>query len=358
MSDQPRLYIAGMGMITPVGINTAMTAAAVKAGVSAYEASDNFSYRAEPLTMSRVPQEVFDQIDVVLDEGGYNNHIIKMAILAMREALSGHNIKKPVPLLLVVPETRPDNTYIEQETLVKHLLKQKELPLHAGLIRYFASGRAGGIQALEYAQHYLYHQRADYVLVGGSDSHWIYPRLGELDLANRLLSPGNMDGFAAGEGAGFLLLTRYPQLALARGNYVVALSPAGVCNESGHLYSKEPYRGNGLDEAFKRALADAPENSVRAIYSSMNGEYHWAKEYGVAYTRNKDYFHDPVRVEHPADCFGDLGAATAPVLIGLAAEALFKLSGATTHLVYSSSDGPVRAAVRVEKLPRAPSAVA
>jgi 3-oxoacyl-[acyl-carrier-protein] synthase I len=37
MSDNtPKLYIAGMGMITPVGANVAMTAASVEAGISAY----------------------------------------------------------------------------------------------------------------------------------------------------------------------------------------------------------------------------------------------------------------------------------------------------------------------------------
>ena len=358
MSEQPKLYIAGIGMITPVGANTAMTAAAVRAGVSAYEASDNFSYRAEPLTMARIPQDVFTQCNVVIDEGGYNNHIIKMAILAAREALSGHKISKPIPLLLSIPEDSPNNTYIDQNILIKHLTNQKDLPLQPGLVRCFSAGRAGGIQALTYAQQYLYHQRADLVLLGGSDSHWIYPRLGELDLADRLLSPGNMDGFAAGEGAGFLLLTSHQQLAMTRGNHIIALSPPGLADEPGHLYSKEPYRGDGLDQAFKLALANIPEGSIASIYSSMNGENHWAKEYGVAFVRNKDYFRDSVRIEHPTDCFGDLGAATAPVLIGLAAEALFKCTGSASHLVYCSSDGPARAAVRVEKLPRALSAVA
>ena len=84
----------------------------------------------------------------------------------------------------------------------------------------------------------------------------------------------------------------------------------------------------------------------------MNGEHHWAKEYGVAYARNREFFHDLVKIEHPADCHGDLGSATGPVLTGLAAEALFRQNGPATHLVYSSSDGATRAAVRVEKLPQ------
>lgn len=352
MSDTPKLYIAGMGMITPVGADTAMTAAMVRAGESAYQASSNFTQLAEPITMTCIPSEVFTSMDVEVDEGSYNNHIIKMAILALREAVSGQSIKKPIPLILALPEEHPDNNYIEPEVLIANLGNQKDLPLHADLVRCIPAGRAAGILGLELAQHYLTHQRADFVLLGGSDSHWIYPRLGELDLAGRLLAPNNMDGFAAGEGAGFLLLTLHPQRAMVRNNHIVAICPAGNSQEPGHLGSDEPYRGYGLDQAFKLALSDYTGNAIRTIYSSMNGEQHWAKEYGVAYIRNKGKFHDAVKIEHPADCYGDLGSATAPVLMGLAAESLLKQPGLSTHLVYSSSDGAARAAVRMVKLPR------
>ena len=43
MSTAPMVYVAGVGMITPVGVNTPMTAAAVKAGVSGYQASSYYT---------------------------------------------------------------------------------------------------------------------------------------------------------------------------------------------------------------------------------------------------------------------------------------------------------------------------
>ncbi len=114
--------------------------------------------------------------------------------------------------------------------------------------------------------------------------------------------------------------------------------------------SDEPYRGDGLDQAFKKALINHAQPNIHTIYSSMNGENHWAKEYGVAYIRNKPAFQGKVEIEHPAQCYGDVGAATAPLLIALAAEALFKDRNAHTHLVYSSSDTAKRGAIVVEKL--------
>ena len=357
MSDQPKLYIAGMGMITAIGADTAMTAAAVMAEVSGYQTSGRFTQSGgQPITMTRVPREIFESMQAEIDQGRYQSaqydHIIIMAILALREAVSGQSIKKPVPLILAMPEERPNISYAPTELLVTNLINQKDLPLHADMVRSVSTGRAAGIQGLELARHYLTHQKADYVLLGGSDSHWDGLRLNELDKDGRLLAPNSKDGFAPGEGAGFLLLTGHPEKAMTQGGHVIALSQPGSSQEPGHLYSEETYRGDGLDLAFKQALSDHTGNDIKAIYSSMNGESHWAKEYGVAFIRNHAHFHDPVKIEHPADCYGDLGSATAPVLIALAADDLLKQPGPATHLVYSSSDGAARAAVRLEKLPR------
>ena len=82
----------------------------------------------------------------------------------------------------------------------------------------------------------------------------------------------------------------------------------------------------------------------------MNGEDYWAREYGVAHIRNRQAFADPVTLQHPADCYGDIGSATAPVLIALAAQNLWT-SVARSHLLYSSSDGERRGAIILEKVP-------
>jgi len=353
MSTQQKAYIAGIGMITSVGANTAMTAASVNAGISGYQVSTFFNQQRQPITMSAIPSEVYTLVEVEIEEGAHYSiqydHIIKMAVIALREAISSHSFAQPIPLVLAIPEDANDN-YIPANLLITNLLKQKDLPLRADRIRFMSTGRAAGIQGLELALHYLYQQGESHVLLGGSDSYWNASRIYELDKFERLLASNRMDGFAPGEGAGFLLLSRDPKDAMSYDNYSIALSQPGNSQEVGHYYSEQPYRGDGLDQAFKQALSGYTGKRVQAIYTSMNGENHWAKEYGVAYTRNKAAFSETVKTEHPADCFGDLGAAMGPVLLGLAASSLFKQSGVATHLVYSSSDRAWRAAVRMEKL--------
>jgi len=352
MSDTPKLYIAGMGMITPVGFDTASTTAAVRAGVNAYAISNFYAKNNEPITMASVPGLMSDEIDADIGEGSRFNprhdRVVKMAIIALREACAKQTTQQPIPLVLAMPEGQND---VEGLVPLIPTLEQNCKPwVSVQQTRSIYSGRAGGIEAIDFAFRYLYDLPNDFLLIGGSDSYRDAARLTPLDDAGRLKLPGSQDDFVPGEAGCFLLLTKKPALALARNGHIISLSPPGIDDEPGHLYSKEPYRGDGLDQAFKKALnSHTQPNSIHSIYGSMNGENHWAKEYGAAYIRNRSVFKDPVGIEHPADCYGDLGSATAPVLIALAAEHLFNDTKARAHLVYSSSDKARRGAIIVEK---------
>ncbi len=351
-NNSKKLYIAGMGMITPVGGNVAMTAAAVNAAISAYKGSAFTTASGKQITMARVPDEIFAEFEGDLDEGERFNplhdRVVKMAILALREACAQSATEQAVPLILAMPEIKGDSEGLS--SYVKNLTTNLTPWLDPAMSRSIHSGRASGMEAIDFIFQYLYNTQYPYVLVGGSDSHEDSSRLMPLDKDKRLLTVGAPDTFAPGEAASFLLLTPHLELAQQRSGQVIALCAPGISDETGHLFSEEPYRGDGLDQAFKKALINQPENTIHSIYSSMNGENHWAKEFGVAQIRNRKYFQDPVKIQHPADCYGDLGSATATTLIALAAEHLFKSTKAQAHLVYSSSDTAKRGAIVVEKL--------
>jgi len=352
MSNNQKVYVAGIGMITPVGANAAMTAASVNAGISGYKVSDYLNAQDQPITMASIPNSIFSDIDAEIDEGDRFNErhdrVIKMAIVAIREACAQSTTNQPIPLVLAMPEEQDD---IDGLSPLTENLEQNCKPwVSATYSRSIYNGRAAGIEAIDFAFRYLYELPNDFMMIGGSDSYQDYSRLSPLSEANRVLAQDSMEGFAPGEAAGFLLLTRNPQLAMVRNGHIIALSPPGIADEPGHLGNEVPYRGDGLDQAFKKALKNHEQPNIHSIYSSMNGENHWAKEYGVATMRNKSAFQDEVKIEHPADIFGDLGAATGPVLIGLAAEHLYSHPNAKAHLVYSSSDTAKRGAIVVEKL--------
>lgn len=351
-TSRKKFYIAGIGMITPVGGNVAMTAAMVNAKVSAYQLSFFNTEDGEPVTMARVPDQIFAEFEGDIDEGERFNprhdRVVKMAIIAIREACNQLTPKRPAPLVLAMPDVASDNHGLS--SLIQNIADNTAPWVDPAMTRSIHSGRASGIEVIDFAFQYLHGDQYPYVLVGGSDCHEDSSRLMPLEKDKRLLTKYTPDAFVPGEAACFLLLTPHIELARQHKGNIIALSPPGIADEKGHLFSEEPYRGDGLDAAFKKALVGQPEQSIHTIYTSMNGENHWAKEYGVAFLRNQKVFKDPVRTEHPADCYGDLGSATATTLIALAAEHLFGNNIAHKHLVYSSSDATKRGAVIVEKL--------
>jgi len=339
-------------MVTPLGGNVAMTSAAVNAGISAYGLSSYQTDEGKPITMARVPNRIFAEFLGEIDEGDRFNprhdRVVKMAIIALQEACANKSTEQPVPLVLAMPDVRGDDQGLS--SLVENIAANIQPWVSAEISRGIHSGRASGIEAIDFVFKYIYNSDYPFVLVGGSDCHEDYSRLMPLENEGRLLTAASTDGFALGEAASFLLLTPIIDLALIRDGNVIALFPPGIADEKGHLFSDEPYRGEGLDQAFKKAFVNQPEKNIHSIYSSMNGESHWAKEYGVAYLRNRKMFKESVRTEHPADCYGDVGSATATTLIILAAEHLFKNNNAKSHLVYCSSDTAKRGALVVEKI--------
>ena len=351
MSNQSKLYIAGLGMITSLGSDTATTAAAVKAGISGYEKSEYYGENDGPITMANIPNDALAEIEAEIDEGDRfaerHYRVTLMAIAAVREACANQSTEQAIPLLLAMPDVEEDTEGLSP--IIDEIESNCEPWVNKTKSRSLYSGRAAGMDAINYAFKIADDNHSKYILVGGSDSYQDYDRITPLAEEDRLLEEDNMDGFAPGEAASFILLTTKAELALSKCGHIIALHPPGIADEPGHLYSKEPYRGDGLDQAFKKALVQQQEN-INSIYSSMNGENHWAKEYGVAFTRNKTAFNDTVNTEHPADVLGDVGSATSSLLISLAAEDLYNNAKAKKHLVYSSSDTAKRGAIVLEKM--------
>ncbi len=85
-----KAYIAGIGMITSIGANSAMIAASVRTGISGYSVSDYYNHVGEPITLALLPEVVFGSVELDTREWDYCSEqyerVIKMAIIALREA--------------------------------------------------------------------------------------------------------------------------------------------------------------------------------------------------------------------------------------------------------------------------------
>ncbi len=355
MDSPASFYLAGTSMICAVGSFPAMVWAACEAGLNRYHLSRFKDSKGQPIRLAPVPDAVFASPHWTVEEceehGESQDHALKMALHCLAQLHQQEIPPQPSPLLMAMNEPALQADCLPLSTLTTNITQAGHPWFTTDHLRSLHSGRAAGIEAIDFAYRYLIDPFPETVVIGGSDSPSSYTRLEVPDQQNRLLSLGPCDGYAPGEGAAFLWLTSQPEQAMRRGGHIIEVHPPGLSEEPGHWFSEQPYRGEGLDAAVKQALKPYQGAPMSTIFSSMNGERYWAKELGVAVIRNQSQFTENHRIVHPAEFYGDLGAATAPALVSLAAEHLFNKPREDACLVYSSSDGPMRGAVVLEKIP-------
>ena len=132
---------------------------------------------------------------------------------------------------------------------------------------------------------------------------------------------------------------------------ITTLGPVAEGNEPGHWGSKEPYLGEGLATTVQALLeAGAPPSPFKEVYSTMNGESYWAKEWGVTRIRNAGAFAEKENMNHPAEFYGDTGAASGLLLVALATIGQKKGYVESPALVYASSDFGGRAVTWVASI--------
>jgi len=341
-----RATILRSGMVTPVGLGSAQSCLAIAAGVAAFETTAVHDKRFEPITMALFPDAELPELETsVAATPGLTARKIRMlrlATAALQEVLSGVDATRAIPLFLAGPEPLPARGAPSAAPFLQLLLQQAQVDLDLSTSRTFPYGRAAALLALQAAVDTIQRGATPRVLVGGVDSFLDLYLLGSLDMQDRIQTPSVLDGFIPGEAAAFVLVAAPDAFDAKSLADVVDVSSA---DEPGHRGSAEPYRGDGLASAVTLALQRASSlGPVRTSYTSLTGESFGAKEWGVAYLRNRPQFDEGHQIEHPADCIGDTGAAAGAVLLCLAAHALHDGAHSGPALVWAASDGPHRAA--------------
>jgi 3-oxoacyl-[acyl-carrier-protein] synthase-1 len=169
--------------------------------------------------------------------------------------------------------------------------------------------------------------------------------LATLDSERRILGPRVMDGFIPGEGAAFYTLSGTSATQVGPRGPRVIVHAAGSAMDPGHRYGSEPAKGEGLAAAMLqvRQRAGALPGSVATTFAGFNGESFDAKMWGVARMRHNDFFSPTMVIDHPADKYGDAGAATGAILMALAAKSLLAGTRSGPALVWAASDREPRA---------------
>ena len=149
-----------------------------------------------------------------------------------------------------------------------------------------------------------------------------------------------------GEGAGFLLLSRSARRDLGM-NVQGSIVACATATERARIKTADLCLGEGLTAAVQRALAGLGSGQrVNDVFCDINGERYRGQEWGFVCLRLAQHFDDPTGYRAPTDLWGDMGAASIPLLAMLACQAAARgYAKGPSSLLWAGSEAGLRGAV-------------
>jgi len=339
--------IGASHVLCSIGSGTDQVWAAARAGIGRIVNSHVMDRHFEPIQMGLVPEDALGELNPEIEKLPLPSRARRMLRLAAPSFQSvAKDIGQPVPLFIGLPELS-DTEAPWLKHFPSYLQKLTDVPVDRARSVIVPKGRASALLALERALEALHEDPSATVVVGGVDTYLDLRLLATLDTEGRILGPQVMDGFIPGEGAAFFLLSG-ETASRNQDSARVEVQGASSSLDPGHRYGSEPARGEGLAAALdalrQRSSAAAP---IGATFAGLNGESFDAKLWGVARLRHSDFFSKEMSIDHPADKFGDTGAAMGAILMTLGAKSLTSAQRSGPALVWAASDGEPRACAMI-----------
>jgi 3-oxoacyl-[acyl-carrier-protein] synthase I len=210
-------------------------------------------------------------------------------------------------------------------------------------------GHAGLAFALPAIGSALAAGQLDAAIVGGIDTYYDAEVVDALEEARRIYDGENLEGFIPGEGGAFLLLARADVARQVRWSGAAFLEAAAFAEDPAAGDPEAPVTGEALTRAI-RALCDPLEAAGRGVgwwLSDLTHERDRVREWQLVLPRATAGVCGPdATLELLPPFLGDLGAATLPTAMAIAAEGLLRGDpAAQSCLACASSPGPGRGAV-------------
>jgi 3-oxoacyl-[acyl-carrier-protein] synthase I len=336
--------IAAAGARTPLGLRAAPSAAALRSGIS--------GVGMHPFMIDRVGDPMPAVLDARLDPRMPGpERMLALAASAVREActLLGETpySRLRLPLYLALPELRPGFSQSDVETVSAAIGQLPGLPVEISTVQVVAQGHAAGLLALAAATDWIRQGALEAALVGGVDSYFVPDTMEWLDDNRQLAGADARSAFVPGEAAGFcLLMTERARERLGLPELASVLS-VGLGRETKLIKTSDICLGEGLTATVQAAFAalPRPNGKVNEVICDINGERYRGEEWGFVCLRLGEHFDDPTTYRSPADCWGDVGAASGPLFVMLACEAAARrYAGGPRTMVWASSEGGLRGA--------------
>lgn len=328
------LSILASGMVSGVGLNAAASCAAIRVGISGAKET-GFMYDGAWLVGCQVPLDGVEQGP---------RKLMAMASRAVRECLGDypHAVPERIVCIVCLAESGRPGISMVGTAWIDELECDLGCKFHSSS-RVVTEGRVGAAKALAMAGDLLNERGVTHCLIVGVDSLFNGRTLDAYFEQERLLTRTNSDGFIPGEAAGAVLL------GVASADRELRCLGVGIAKEPSHVMADDPpLRGEGLASAVKSALEQCGKSfaQIDCRITGDNGEQYGFKEGALAMARVVR----PVKVEfdiwHPAECVGEVGAATLPVILTVALAACRKgYARGSGILCHVGNDDGLRAAV-------------
>jgi len=348
VSASLRVCVVAHGARTPVGLGASASAAAVRAGISRLGGHPRFY---------DVDGEAFVVgMDRTLEEFDSRKRMLVLGAGALEECLAELPVSPnvEVPIFLGVRDAALGFSEVDAKWLAMSLSRAVQ-PRCKAQIRVVVGGNAAGLVAVQRARQVVASGAVQLALAGGVDSHLDPVFLERIDESGRCKSVGNKWGFPPGEGAGMLALCSPSVAKGLRRPPLAEIVSSGDAIEPAFLGSDLVCTGDGLTSAIRDALGGLawPSETVATTYCDINGEFHRTEEFMYATQRlPASAFRAIEAYVAPADCWGDVGAASGPLFAVLAIESARRGYAQGDHaLLWAASDSGRRAALTL-RVPR------
>lgn len=252
----------------------------------------------------------------------------------LRRQLASAAASLPFPLEEIVEAESKRYKERVHQGFTTRLAKQVKVPLDAAASRVAFGEQAALAKILPHAIASLKRGECESIIVGGVDSLVDEQRIRQLADLQLVKKPVNDAGFFAGEAAAFVRLERAERARDAK----AVLEQVESADDQLHRLSAELPLGDVLATVARAALGDADARALPGlIINGLNGDHWQSWDLGHALVRSSPAL-AAVPQWHPAESFGEIGAAMMPAMFCVAARA-FDRSYARTDRILTCVNG-------------------
>jgi 3-oxoacyl-[acyl-carrier-protein] synthase-1 len=312
-----------------------MSTAAVMGGISRISRCKEFEDRRfEPVSLGRANY---------LFEGLPNlGRFIELALPAFEESLEPLKKIKPdigkIPVFVGLPKARPG--------LARSVDPGSPATFEFSVIR---EDHDSGLIALHRVWEQMQEGTGEFFLIGGVESYVSEETIAWLEKERLLKCSSNRIGFVPGEAASFCLLCSPKAAEKYKIPVPARIVGCGTSIEMQLPGSERPSTGAAFTGAVRKALAQLPEGeTVSEVICTLKGQRHEADEFAYGNLAIGPRLAKPGEYLSLVSRWGDIGAASAPALIGFATiKRKLGFSPPAYTLVFTMSPGGSRSATLI-----------